>query len=97
SFPLFGLPAASCLARRLRSVSLRNLASQRQTVVTNVACDQVSGETESGAPVKGSTCSASTPDGDAWSATQRSIRIGSSRSRADAACAIFHCAIQSVQ
>ncbi len=55
-------------------------------VETTVAWLHVSGDTLSGALVSGWTCSANTPDGRAWPATQS--RIGWARFNSSSVCAL---------
>ncbi len=67
------------------------------SVETTVACDHVSGETDKGAFVYGCTCSASTPDSKACSATQSNMGSASLSSSGDFAFAMRHSASHSVQ
>src|SRR5437764_276158 len=61
------------------------------TALTNAACDQVSGDTDSGSPVYGWTCSASTPERSAFMRHHSSSARGRSRSSSERAVADLLC------
>src|SRR5437899_1092727 len=79
--------------RRSRS----DLRQKSSTVAISSACDQVRGETESGAPVFGSSCSESSPPGIWWATTQLMMSRAGLRSCVVLAMAMCHCASHSVQ
>ena len=66
------------------------------TALTNAAWDHVSGETESGSPVYGCTCSASTPERSALRRHHSRSARGRSRSSSERAVAMYHSVSQSV-
>ena len=82
-------------SRRLSAVSGRPHSGQllilpmcrmkRWAEAMNVPWLQVRGDTKTGFPVTGWTCSASTPDGSAWSATQERSSAASASSSSQVA------------
>src|SRR5579859_8066358 len=77
----------------------RNRSDLRQnssTVTMSSAWDQVSGDTDRGAPVLGSSCSESSPPGIWWATTQLMMSRAGLRSMTSLAVAMYHCASHSV-
>src|SRR5712692_575682 len=91
--PLAGLGATvDSEERRIRS----DLRQNSSMVAISSACDHVSGDTDRGAPVLGSSCSESRPPGIWWATTQLMMSRAGFRSCGVLATAMYHCAIQSV-
>src|SRR5205807_1595707 len=74
-----------------------DLRQKSSTVAMNSACDHVSGDTDSGAPVFGSSCSDSNPPGIWWATTQLMMSRAGLRSCVVLAMAMYHCASHKVQ
>src|SRR5690349_5767853 len=81
----------------LAAPKLSSRSRYSSVAVIKAAELHVSGETESGSSVYGFTCSASTPDAGAWSATHSRIPRGSLSSSRVCAQAIRYCAHHKVQ